>query len=136
MKLSIELTGAPALLMQLQEKVTDTDFVLYQVIAKGALDIEREAKELCPVDSGRLRSSITHEILADSAKVGTNVEYAPYVEFGTGRANSYYPAEALPFKKSKIVPGMKSKPYLFPAFRNNVDKINASIDSVIKRNFK
>lgn len=34
-------------------------------------------------DTGRLQNSITHTSDDDTAYVGTNVEYAPYVEFGT-----------------------------------------------------
>lgn len=46
---------------------------------------ERYAKRLCPVDTGRLRNSITHSVeeFGTSAIIGTNVEYAPYVELGT-----------------------------------------------------
>ena len=45
---------------------------------------ESYAKRLCPVDTGRLRNSITHQQYDDSTEVvGTNVEYAPYVELGT-----------------------------------------------------
>lgn len=49
------------------------------------LAAERFAKAKCPVDTGRLRNSITHALdLSDEAVyVGTNVEYAPYQEFGT-----------------------------------------------------
>lgn len=36
------------------------------------------------VDTGRLRGSITHVTTDDAVYIGTNVEYAPYVEFGTG----------------------------------------------------
>lgn len=45
---------------------------------------ESYAKYACPVDTGRLRSSITHASDVDEGAVfiGTNVEYAPYVEFG------------------------------------------------------
>lgn len=45
---------------------------------------EEYAKEETPVDLGRLRNSMTHVVQGDSAYVGTNVEYAPYVELGTG----------------------------------------------------
>lgn len=40
---------------------------------------ETYAKKLCPVDTGRLRSSITHQLASDGASVvvGSNVEYAP-----------------------------------------------------------
>lgn len=49
------------------------------------LTCEGYAKRLCPVDTGRLRNSITHALDASRKEVviGTNVEYAPYVELGT-----------------------------------------------------
>lgn len=37
------------------------------------------------VDTGALRESVTHTVNGDTAVVGTNKEYAAYVEFGTGR---------------------------------------------------
>lgn len=37
------------------------------------------------VDTGTLRNSITHTLESkDTVAIGTNVEYAPYVEYGTG----------------------------------------------------
>jgi len=54
-----------------------------QIINKACLMVERDAKILCPVDTGRLRSSITHEIEGTIGRVGTNVEYARAVELGT-----------------------------------------------------
>lgn len=46
---------------------------------------EGYAKRKCPVDTGRLRNSITHTVdgAALEAYIGTNVEYAPHVELGT-----------------------------------------------------
>lgn len=50
---------------------------------------EGYAKDLAPVDTGRLRNSIAHKVSTDrgetAAYIGTNLEYAPYVEFGTGK---------------------------------------------------
>lgn len=43
---------------------------------------EGHAKENTPVDTGRLRNSITHTTDSNAAYIGTNVEYAPYVELG------------------------------------------------------
>lgn len=37
------------------------------------------------VDTGRLRNSINYLVRDDEVYIGTNVEYAPYVEFGTGK---------------------------------------------------
>jgi len=53
-----------------------------QIINKACLMVERDAKILCPVDTGRLRSSITHEIEGTTGRVGSNVEYARVVELG------------------------------------------------------
>lgn len=58
-------------------------------LQRRALQVDRAAKRLCPVDTGRLRSSITNELGNDGglvAVIGTNVEYAPYVELGTRSA--------------------------------------------------
>lgn len=44
---------------------------------------EGHAKAITPVDTGRLRNSISHATDDDAAYIGTNVEYAPYVELGT-----------------------------------------------------
>lgn len=58
-------------------------------LKKSALMAEGKARELAPRDKGTLGNSITHNGPHKSAglfevKVGTNVEYAPYHEFGTG----------------------------------------------------
>ena len=46
------------------------------------LAAEGHAKKITPVDTGRLRNSISHTSDAEAAYIGTNVEYAPYVELG------------------------------------------------------
>ncbi len=51
--------------------------------AAAAIAVEGAAKKLCAVDSGRLRASITNDSDETGAIVGTNVEYAPFVELGT-----------------------------------------------------
>ena len=58
------------------------DKALVAALEKIGLSAEGDAKELCPVDTGRLRNSITHQVEeGDKAVyVGTNVEYAVYVE--------------------------------------------------------
>lgn len=54
------------------------------LIAVG-MTAETYAKEYCTaVDTGRLRGSITHSVVSEekSVYIGTNVEYAPYIEYG------------------------------------------------------
>lgn len=56
---------------------------LQDLIDKAAAVCEAEAKQDCPVDTGNLRASIHTEKGDLEDIVGTDVEYAPYVEFGT-----------------------------------------------------
>lgn len=58
-----------------------------RALEKCGLTAEGYAKRLTPVDTGNLRNSITHQVSpdADEVQIGTNVEYAPYVELGTGK---------------------------------------------------
>lgn len=58
-----------------------------QLVVLG-LTVQNDARRLCPVDTGRLRASITSSGLQRDARgsyveVGTNVTYAGFVEFGT-----------------------------------------------------
>ena len=63
------------------------DRALVAALEEVGLVAEGYAKRACPVDTGRLRNSITHIVDEDGKCViiGTNVEYAPYVELGTRR---------------------------------------------------
>lgn len=58
-----------------------------QALERCGEQAEGYAKDLTPVDTGNLRNSITHQVDDGESTVyiGTNVEYAPYVELGTGR---------------------------------------------------
>lgn len=76
----------------------------------AALIVQGTAQALCPVDTGNLRSSISHGLAgSDDAWVGTNVEYAGYVEYGTRK--------------------MAAQPYLRPA----VDTNRPNIDDYVAR---
>lgn len=56
-----------------------------RALEKIGLTAERYAKKLAPVDTGRLRKSITHAVDGNDVYIGSNVEYAPYVELGTSK---------------------------------------------------
>lgn len=61
------------------------DRALAEALEEIGMSAERFAKAKCPVDTGRLRNSITFalDVEDEAVYVGTNVEYAPYQEFGT-----------------------------------------------------
>ena len=81
---------------------------------------ETYAKKLCPVSpgGGTLRNSITHERKGDDTElIGSDVEYAPYVEFGHHQeVGRYVPA----IGKRLVRPYVPGKPYLAPALENHV----------------
>ena len=54
------------------------------------LTAETYAKKATPVDTGRLRNSISHSVDGEAVYIGSNVEYAPYVELGTSRAKAHH----------------------------------------------
>lgn len=61
---------------------------LNNALKKKGFKVVREAKKNAPVDTGRLRASITlnTEQRPDglvNVLVGSDVDYAPFVEFGT-----------------------------------------------------
>ena len=74
--MSVKFTDNSKLFMsEMQRKVE----LALDLIGQAA---EGHAKDNCPVDTGRLRNSISNKTSGDSVYIGTNVEYAPYVEFG------------------------------------------------------
>ncbi len=54
-----------------------------RALERIGLQAEGYAKDLCPVDTGNLRNSITHTSDSKAAYIGTNVTYGKYVELGT-----------------------------------------------------
>lgn len=89
--------------------------------------VEDSAKLLVAVDTGNLRGSITHKVdeLELSCRIGTNVEYAPYLEFGTGefaengkgRKGGWFFTDAE--GKTHFTLGNKPQPFLRPALLEN-----------------
>lgn len=61
-----------------------------RALTRIGLSAEGYAKKECPVDTGNLRNSITNEVRQSEKAVyiGTNVEYAAYVELGTTRTKA------------------------------------------------
>ena len=47
-------------------------------------------RHLYSVDTGRLRNSISYAVDGESAYIGTNVEYAPYLELGTKKIAAHH----------------------------------------------
>ncbi len=96
------------------------------IAKKRALEIcggtaERHAKENLTrnhsVKTDTLRGSMTHQMVDnDTVAVGTDVQYAPYVELGHHQQpGRYVPA----IKKRLVASWVPGKPYLAPAVENH-----------------
>ena len=83
-------------------------------LEKIGLVAERYAKGYAPVDTGRLRNSISHDVSTEEQAVyiGTNVEYAPYQELGT-----------------RFQTGT---PFLRPAIENHLDEYKQIVEEELK----
>jgi len=88
--------------------------VVPKILESWGIVAEGYAKLNCPVDTGRLRNSITHERNDEEGQVqiGSNVEYAPYVEYGTSR--------------------MRAQPFLEPAITYNIQEYQDIADEYLK----
>lgn len=91
---------------------------------------ETHAKRYCPVDTGRLKGSITHQKQDENTMlVGTNVEYAPYVELGHDQeAGRYVPA----IGKRLVASHVDGKPFIRPAIENHVAEYQKIVENEMK----
>lgn len=113
---------------------------LYNALQEAGEIVRKDAVLNCPVQTGRLRGSITVNVEGNTAEIGTNVEYAPCVEFGTGAKGDKSVAHTT--RKSWryysggqffTTSGHAPQPFLVPAFKNNRDKIKQLIRQAVMR---
>lgn len=85
-----------------------------RALEEMGMKAEKYAKLIVPVDTGNLRNSITHaaDVGSKTMIVGTNVEYAPYVEMGTRRSAPH--------------------PYLEPAISEHIDEYYEVLEKHLK----
>jgi HK97 gp10 family phage protein len=91
---------------------------LGRAVMAGAFVFEGAAKMLTPIDTGNLVNSINTELVSSdetsaTAEVGTGVEYAPHVEYGTSK--------------------MKAQPFFRPAWDEKLETIKATIQRFAKK---
>ena len=126
--MSIELEGLDKVLDKL-DLFTDTN-KLSKAIGKACAIVERSAKQKAPKGDGGLRRSITSEVKDLEGIVYTPLEYAPYVEFGTGLfAEGGNGRTDVPwcYQDDKgewhTTSGMAPHPYMRPALNENREEI-------------
>ena len=109
-----------------------------RALEKCGLTAEGYAKKLCPVDTGNLRNSITHTVDEEepAAYIGSNAEYAAYVELGTGKYVSGGRPTPWVYQDEKgnwhYTRGNKAKPFLKPAVADHVGQYRDILESELK----
>lgn len=99
-----------------------------EIIGNKAADY---AAALAPVQTGNLKGSMTSEVNQEekAVYVGTNVEYAPFVEFGHHQeVGRYVPA----IGKRLVREFVPAKPFLKPAIENHMDEYKHILESELK----
>lgn len=99
-------------------------------LKKACLIVERSAKEKCPSNTGELRSSISTTIEGLEGAVGSPLQYAAYVEYGTGLfASGGNGRTEVPWRYQDAkgdwysTYGQAPQPFLIPALTENREDI-------------
>lgn len=116
---------------------------LVRGIKKATIKVQGDAKLLAPVDTGRLRNSIQAETKEIGGKVVgrifTNLEYAPYVEFGTGQRGEASPSppkspDDLYYRQDWA--GMEAQPFMYPAAKQNEKIVPKIVGDEIRKELR
>jgi phage gpG-like protein len=110
-------------------------------VALEGVGIQAEgfAKQLTPVDLGTLRNSMTHAVRGDDVYIGSNLQYAPFVELGTGIYASDGKGRQSPWGyydrngKYHVTRGMKPHHMLKKAASEHTEEYKRIIEAIMKR---
>lgn len=102
---------------------------LDQALGKACALVEGEAKKKAPKDTGALRRSITSKVENNEGIIFTPLEYAPYIEYGTGLFAENGGRADVPWNYQDdegnwhSTSGMKPQPFMRPALNENREQI-------------
>lgn len=108
-----------------------TDEAIYDALKTIGDKAADYAAALAPVDTSNLKNSMDSEVdISEKAVyVGTEVEYAPYVEFGHHQeVGRYVPA----IGKRLVKEFVPAQPFLKPAIENHLDEYKNILETELK----
>jgi HK97 gp10 family phage protein len=133
--MAIEIQGVDSIEERLEGLVSVEK--LSKALAKACALVERSAKQKAPKGNGELRRSITSKVEGEQGIVYTPLEYAPYVEFGTGLFAENGGRTDVPWNYKDdegewhTTSGMMPQPYMRPALNENREEIKRIIKESI-----
>lgn len=111
-------------------------------IEQGCAAVERDAKKKAPKNTGELKRSITSKVENEGrqvvGEVFTPLEYAPYVEYGTGLFAEKGGRKDVPWhymdEKGEwhSTNGQRPQPFMRPALQENRERILEYIKAGVK----
>ena len=133
--MSIEFQGIEEVIERLEQLSTGSN--REAAIGRSCALVERAAKQKAPKGNGELRRSIQSKIEKDGEDIRgvvfTPLEYAPYVEYGTGLFAEERGRQDVPWSYQDdkgewhTTSGMKPYPYMRPALDENREEIRRMI---------
>jgi len=140
-EIDIEVKGLIELQRKTEQMIADLRGApILDAMRDSVLIVTRGAKQNAPVDTGRLRASITPGVseTSDGAEgvVGSNVEYAPYQEFGTGEYSLAISGFRRMVRRFLKRGGIRPKLYLTRAFKDKEDAIKQRFDRALNEAVK
>lgn len=128
---TVKIEGLDGVLKRLNNVVDEANVT--QSLEKACLLVEGEARKKAPKGDGALRRSIESKVSGAGGNyvgvVFTPLEYAPYVEYGTGLFAESGGRQEVPWSYKDdegnwhTTSGMKPQPYLRPALNENREEI-------------
>ena len=125
--MNVEFEGAEKLIARL-DKMSD-EAALKKSLETAALLVERSAREKAPKDTGALRRSIRSKVEGLEGIIYTPLEYAPYIEYGTGLFAEGNGRKDVPWNYQDdkgnwhSTSGLKPQPFMRPSLDENREKI-------------
>lgn len=125
--MNVEFEGAEKLMARL-DKMSD-EAALKKSLETAALLVERSAREKAPKDTGALRRSIRSKVEGLEGIIYTPLEYAPYIEYGTGLFAEGNGRKDVPWNYQDdkgnwhSTSGLKPQPFMRPSLDENREKI-------------
>jgi HK97 gp10 family phage protein len=143
MSANIEFEGLDEITEELAAMLNEEK--IRRALGKACALVERAAKEKAPKGTGELRRSITSKVENGVGIVFTPLEYAPYVEFGTGigafeEGGSGHGRTDVPWSyqddegKWHTTCGQKPHTYMRPALNENREEIKRIIKQEVLQN--
>ena len=126
--MSVEVKGVDDLIVKLNNMADESK--IQQQLGIACALVERSAKMKAPKDTGALRRSITSKVDGLTGIVFTPLEYAPFVEVGTGLfAENGAGRKDVPWNYQDdkgewhSTRGQKPQPFMRPALNENRTEI-------------